>query len=293
MSKVQNYPQLYLLCRIPQFSNKKKLEIFCGTWNVNDKIYPDGESKLRDWIYPNENASAADIFAIGLQEVVDLNTMNVVISNQKALERKLYWQGLIEDSLNSIDNGCYEYTLIFQKHLVGLMLFVYIKKIHLNYVRDVWGTVLPTGILGIMGNKGAVCVRVDVNMTSICFVCSHFHAGRENVAIRNNDFHNVMNKVIFVPGMESTELKSENRLSSRKPGPLWVDAFKKKEYLVNEHDIIFWLGDLNYRMDESILVFVRDFGLILFVYGIGIQVGPSFFSSFKKDGLLFNTRFFH
>lgn len=49
-----------------------------------------------------------------------------------------------------------------------------------------------------------------------------------------------------------------------------------------------FLGHYGYRMDESILVFVRDFGLILFVYGIGIQVGPSFFSSFKKDGILFN-----
>lgn len=49
-----------------------------------------------------------------------------------------------------------------------------------------------------------------------------------------------------------------------------------------------FLGHFGYRMDESILVFARDFGLILFVYGIGIQVGPSFFSSFKKDGLLFN-----
>ena len=49
-----------------------------------------------------------------------------------------------------------------------------------------------------------------------------------------------------------------------------------------------FLGHFGYRVDESILVFARDFGLILFVYGIGIQVGPSFFSSFKKDGLLFN-----
>ncbi len=49
-----------------------------------------------------------------------------------------------------------------------------------------------------------------------------------------------------------------------------------------------FLGHYGYRVDKSILHFVRDFGLILFVYGIGIQVGPSFFSSFKKEGLLFN-----
>ncbi|MDO5616696.1 MAG: putative transporter, partial [Cruoricaptor ignavus] len=48
------------------------------------------------------------------------------------------------------------------------------------------------------------------------------------------------------------------------------------------------LGHWGYRIEEGILDFIRDFGLILFVYGIGLQVGPSFFSSFKNDGLRFN-----
>ncbi|MBC7885762.1 MAG: putative transporter [Saprospiraceae bacterium] len=48
------------------------------------------------------------------------------------------------------------------------------------------------------------------------------------------------------------------------------------------------LGHFGYSMKEDISGFIRDFGLILFVYGIGIQVGPSFFSSFRKEGLKFN-----
>jgi putative transport protein len=48
------------------------------------------------------------------------------------------------------------------------------------------------------------------------------------------------------------------------------------------------LGHFGYRIQPGILDFIRDFGLILFVYGIGLQVGPSFFSSFKNDGLKFN-----
>ena len=48
------------------------------------------------------------------------------------------------------------------------------------------------------------------------------------------------------------------------------------------------LGHYGYRINADILEFVRNFGLILFVYGIGIQVGPSFFSSFKKEGIRFN-----
>lgn len=48
------------------------------------------------------------------------------------------------------------------------------------------------------------------------------------------------------------------------------------------------LGHLGYNMREDILHFIRDLGLIFFVYAIGIQVGPSFFSAFKNEGLKFN-----
>lgn len=49
-----------------------------------------------------------------------------------------------------------------------------------------------------------------------------------------------------------------------------------------------FLGHLGYRINDNIFDFIRDFGLILFVYGIGLQVGPSFFSSFRNEGMKFN-----
>ncbi len=48
------------------------------------------------------------------------------------------------------------------------------------------------------------------------------------------------------------------------------------------------LGHCGAVFDHDILVFVRDFGLILFVYSIGSDMGPRFFTSFKKDGLTLN-----
>lgn len=42
------------------------------------------------------------------------------------------------------------------------------------------------------------------------------------------------------------------------------------------------------RIDPQVLHFIKEFGLILFVYAIGLQVGPSFFSSFKEGGLKMN-----
>lgn len=48
------------------------------------------------------------------------------------------------------------------------------------------------------------------------------------------------------------------------------------------------MGALGYRVDGNILKFVREFGLILFIFAIGLQVGPGFFSSFKKGGMRLN-----
>lgn len=48
------------------------------------------------------------------------------------------------------------------------------------------------------------------------------------------------------------------------------------------------MGHFGFTGDTHILHFIRDFGLILFVFCIGLQVGPSFFSSFKKGGMTLN-----
>ena len=49
-----------------------------------------------------------------------------------------------------------------------------------------------------------------------------------------------------------------------------------------------FLGHYGYRMDASISNFIRDLGLIFFVYAIGLQLGPSFFSAFKAQGLKYS-----
>jgi putative transport protein len=47
-------------------------------------------------------------------------------------------------------------------------------------------------------------------------------------------------------------------------------------------------GQLGVQINEHVLHFAREFGLILFVYTIGVQVGPGFFSSLRKQGLPLN-----
>lgn len=48
------------------------------------------------------------------------------------------------------------------------------------------------------------------------------------------------------------------------------------------------VGHFGFSVNHEISDFIKDFGLILFIYSIGLQVGPGFFSSFKKGGITLN-----
>ena len=47
-------------------------------------------------------------------------------------------------------------------------------------------------------------------------------------------------------------------------------------------------GYFGFTVNTTVLHFLRDFGLILFVFFIGLQVGPSFFSFFRSGGIQLN-----
>lgn len=48
------------------------------------------------------------------------------------------------------------------------------------------------------------------------------------------------------------------------------------------------LGHFGFTVNHNVIHFFKEFGLILFVYSVGMQVGPGFFSSFKKGGVTLN-----
>src|SRR5438270_5340205 len=48
-------------------------------------------------------------------------------------------------------------------------------------------------------------------------------------------------------------------------------------------------GQLGLAVDAKVLEFLRDFALIIFVYAIGLQVGPGFVASLRQEGLRLNA----
>lgn len=72
---------------------------------------------------------------------------------------------------------------------------------------------------------------------------------------------------------------------------LYLGRFKVKGISIGSTWILFigiLISHLGFRANPTVLSFMKDFGLILFVFSIGLQVGPGFFQSFKKGGVVMN-----
>ena len=72
---------------------------------------------------------------------------------------------------------------------------------------------------------------------------------------------------------------------------IYLGRFKVKGVSIGSTWILFvgiLLSHFGFRADPHILSFMKDFGLILFVFSIGLQVGPGFFHTFRTGGLKMN-----
>ena len=151
----QDFLNLSMKDRINEFSDNVDFNIFCGTWNICNKK-PNNEQKtlLRHWLLPttsdttttNTNKIHPDIYSIGFQEIVDLNARNIVIDGSKSIENSLYWCDIILDILHTTK---IPYICLLERHLVGVLLLVFVKEALIPQISDVRGTCVSIGVLGM------------------------------------------------------------------------------------------------------------------------------------------------
>lgn len=72
-----------LISRRSEFTSVKHLSVFAGSWNVNGgknmyNVAFRHEQSLVSWLFPLATQPPCDIYAVGLEEIVDLNASNIV-----------------------------------------------------------------------------------------------------------------------------------------------------------------------------------------------------------------------
>lgn len=135
-----------------------------------------------------------DIVAIGLEEIVDLNAGNMM---KASTTNQRVWRDGIKKVLEEQYEGKESYVVLACEQLVGVCIIVYIRLELLSRLREVGISDVKTGLGGATGNKGSLAVRLTIDSTSFCFICSHFAAGQNEIANRNDDFNTALRKLRF------------------------------------------------------------------------------------------------
>lgn len=234
-----------------EFTDLTQLHYFVGSWNVNGRL-PAAPDTLADldlsvWLLQNTKSSP-DLYFIGLQEM-DLSAEALLMTESR---RDDVWLAAVETVL-----GPRGYQKLVSKQMVGMLLIVYARRSLISAISDVsvdsagcgkflspgnlceflnyyyqLKKILIAGIMGMMGNKGAVACRFRLMDSLISVVNSHLAADSKQVDRRNQDYAEICKRISFSQPVAA----SGADLSSAQ---IW------------DCDQLIWMGDLNYRINLS------------------------------------------
>ncbi|NXK01123.1 PI5PA phosphatase, partial [Corythaixoides concolor] len=188
------------------------------TWNVGTAMPPNDVTSL---LHLNTGeTSDADVIAIGLQEVnskINKRLKDALFTDQ--------WSELFMDVLSP-----FHFVLVSTVRMQGVILLVFAKYYHLPFLQDIQTDCTRTGLGGYWGNKGGVSVRLSIFGHMVCFLNCHLPAHLEKAEQRKEDFATILHMQQF-----------EGRAASG----------------ILDHDLVFWFGDLNFRIESLDIRFVK------------------------------------
>ncbi|XP_058707469.1 phosphatidylinositol 4,5-bisphosphate 5-phosphatase A isoform X2 [Poecile atricapillus] len=135
------------------------------------------------------------------------------------------WSELFMDVLSP-----FHFILVSTVRMQGVILLVFAKYYHLPFLQDIQTDCTRTGLGGYWGNKGGVSVRLSIFGHMVCFLNCHLPAHLEKAEQRKEDFATILHMQQF-------------------EGPVANGIL--------DHDLVFWFGDLNFRIESLDICFVK------------------------------------
>ncbi|ODV82343.1 inositol-1,4,5-triphosphate 5-phosphatase [Suhomyces tanzawaensis NRRL Y-17324] len=213
---IHDYVQKALNQRSKEYSSYKDISLFASTFNVNGVCTDDD---IKNWIFPKSKykiEKSYDVVFVGFQEIVELSAGQMVNTQS---DNRIQWEKKIKKCLNDTNPENQKYVSLWNGQLGGIALLLFVKETELNYITNLEGSFKKTGLGGMSSNKGGVAVSFTYSNTEVCLVTSHLAAGLSNIDERHHNYKTIIKGIKF----------SKNRR-------------------IKDHDVVIWLGDMNYRI---------------------------------------------
>jgi len=168
-----------------------------------------------------------DMYVLGLQEIVDITSPAEALRPYTDPSTANKWKASVEAALPT------GYQLVAEQQLIGLFLVIYASPDVLPQIKNVSTTSVGTGLMGYMGNKGAVTTRMVLGETTrLVFINSHLAAGADKASLerRNWDAAQIESRTRFDPIVDA------------------LGSLQTNGEGLGDEDFAFWFGDLNYRL---------------------------------------------
>ncbi|KAJ2159234.1 hypothetical protein GGF46_003164 [Coemansia sp. RSA 552] len=229
-----------------EFLENHGIRAFVGTWNVNSQAPPEDTAQLSEWLgfVPADGSSVdrqalPELVVLGFQEL-DMSAEAVLYNNTI---KGSAWTTAMERSFGAARTS---YVQLATKMLVGMFIMVYVREDVHERVSGVQSASVGCGIMGMMGNKGAVAVRLVYMDTPLCFVCAHLAHDPAQLERRNAQFHDLCQRILFVNS--SKEPDADPLTPGDVVGVYGGGSSADRPLTVFDHSYLVWLGDLNYRL---------------------------------------------
>ncbi|KAG0199274.1 hypothetical protein BGX28_007433 [Mortierella sp. GBA30] len=222
----ESWIEKQMRAREDSFTEHGFMHTFVGTWNVNGR---NATENLDSWLKV-DCEQQPDIYVLCFQELDLSAEAYIVLDGSKEEE----WTRAIAESLGS------GYQKVMSKQLVGLLIVMYAAVDHAKYIKEVTAHSAGVGIMGMLGNKGGVSIRIRYKDSYLCFVGSHLAADTNQTERRNQDYQEICRRLAF-PSTSSYDI-------TKSPAGNAAVAATTKMVSIFDCDHTIWAGDLNYRI---------------------------------------------